>query len=1406
MPTRHDTAFPRKWYLTGNDQQILTSQEKHDPYRFVDCMNIPIVHTGAEPASYWINVFVMVSADTLNKLKSYAKKKPSANLEDLQTIEVAVSVNINNNMVLKFKSSCSLRNKTRLSPNKPIALRVHQQIELEKDQKLQLVLKPMTQVKQAGGLQILWIEMVNLKIAYNPIPYISMVAVHTTHTDTHPSRWYLTLKDKDITAAQTKGDPYLVLKERELRLKNPFTLLQRQAFCADSHVLLLLHEPIHLDLGSRVTLEFTVGARLNQAGGFKVHNVDLVDSHCKIKVKGLKDTILLEIDEEFRSKWGALKKGSAVDKKTFSNSQACGNAAASTSGTSGSTSNDASNNATGGTVKDATSHITTSAASGAVSSVLNSSSDVVNNTILELSDGNDSSSSNACSSPNSTASRVHSSTSNSATTSTTVSATSSAANSRTNTSDGSFAGCLQTKSLAPAHCQNAAKSSMTSASSVSTTVHVEAKGASNSSVPANNKAQKNESKTTAAKPAPLTLTNQNCKEDSQSPADFLKIAVCKIDKSGTRLATLSYGKKSFHLDVWDIEDTLLNPGLDGKTAEINIASGRVPHSPSSSGEKRQVASLKENIGDQLNWNHRTNMTIALSFGAAQVALIPHSLSEPEPQSLLLFECHLARKTFVPNDPHENLKRFVGYGDFVCPLLDSGKPNTTHERFLACDGYSATVYRCHADLPWILLWNISLTGALPRSPQPSVDYAKCRQNRQNSANPLYCGLSLKPTPTTEGLSLAEKLVQSVRHRYFAWAGHAEAVSIWDFETGNAVSYIPLPYEHEVSDICTYLSVDGSVTVIWYRGRGIVGRYWTASGIRIKVYTEKAGIFGGQFLVSEYVNSGQIKLQKTKSHLPNLLDGSKRHLAKSLYDLQGDITIAAAGNQSLMHVKGPVVTVTGLDTAFAQITNNKDCQPTCSALDAPKLSENRIYRAGPESVAGIVFDFHRASGTRFVMTSSLVSGSVLYTLKLICKEAKETILLVFSHKFKYALLSGDADNLILIDERYVQIWMIPHDFGAYCRLLLAWCVNQGAGSEGFWSEPFEPRLCCHNRTLTMDMRETGQNMEFILSDPKVFTAKTAERFLGGMQLLTEMYTSVRELNPQTPPGNKRDCLMHAISKYLGGYINHNPTPHQPLNTVLAKICHSWTYDEREIYKDILRKILYPTKCWAPAPYYRSYKDSNGNMVSSNPINILLMRNDARVINTARLLYNYCLQRAEEAGQTGYLAPVFDSLPVLFLQHQNHAFKYFCDMALIKAAEAPFLREMYPIVPNTEDQWHNQQLGISSTPPNSPAVLENTDDEGNRGEADVFIASYDMLWECNGHGAVDDDMSLLSWLVCVLAQGLHPTGRNFIKRHKFCMKFLDSPAIEALIDQKWSTIGLGYWLLCFISQCYVLALLLQ
>ncbi|KAG9320744.1 hypothetical protein KVV02_005127 [Mortierella alpina] len=55
-------------------------------------------------------------------------------------------------------------------------------------------------------------------------------------------------------------------------------------------------------------------------------------------------------------------------------------------------------------------------------------------------------------------------------------------------------------------------------------------------------------------------------------------------------------------------------------------------------------------------------------------------------------------------------------------------------------------------------------------------------------------------------------------------------------------------------------------------------------------------------------------------------------------------------------------------------------------------------------------------------------------------------------------------------------------------------------------------------------------------------------------------------------------------------------------------------------------------------------------------------------------------------------------------------------------------------------------------------------------------------------------------------HPTAHNYVTCHAFSLEFFDNPAIAALVEYKWNTIGYAYWAFRFFFQCvfYVLVFL--
>ncbi|CAO3570467.1 unnamed protein product [Mortierella alpina] len=71
----------------------------------------------------------------------------------------------------------------------------------------------------------------------------------------------------------------------------------------------------------------------------------------------------------------------------------------------------------------------------------------------------------------------------------------------------------------------------------------------------------------------------------------------------------------------------------------------------------------------------------------------------------------------------------------------------------------------------------------------------------------------------------------------------------------------------------------------------------------------------------------------------------------------------------------------------------------------------------------------------------------------------------------------------------------------------------------------------------------------------------------------------------------------------------------------------------------------------------------------------------------------------------------------------------------------------------------------------------------------------------GAKQEGMTPWSWWrvpYYMLKLKLHLQPHNYVRCHKFELEFFDNPAIAALVDYKWNTIGYAYWAFRFFFQC--------
>ncbi|KAF9570332.1 hypothetical protein BGW38_008755, partial [Lunasporangiospora selenospora] len=94
------------------------------------------------------------------------------------------------------------------------------------------------------------------------------------------------------------------------------------------------------------------------------------------------------------------------------------------------------------------------------------------------------------------------------------------------------------------------------------------------------------------------------------------------------------------------------------------------------------------------------------------------------------------------------------------------------------------------------------------------------------------------------------------------------------------------------------------------------------------------------------------------------------------------------------------------------------------------------------------------------------------------------------------------------------------------------------------------------------------------------------------------------------------------------------------------------------------------------------------------------------------------------------------------------------------------------------------------------------------DIFVASFSLLWIFIPDGNAEHQeycrfdsatiQSVFKNMFYLTKFYINPFRHVYIRANNYDLTILDNPAIEALIQYKWNTIGFKAWLIRFVSQC--------
>ncbi|KAG0212782.1 hypothetical protein BGX28_005629 [Mortierella sp. GBA30] len=691
------------------------------------------------------------------------------------------------------------------------------------------------------------------------------------------------------------------------------------------------------------------------------------------------------------------------------------------------------------------------------------------------------------------------------------------------------------------------------------------------------------------------------------------------------------------------------------------------------------------------------------------------------------------------------------------------------------------------------------------------------------------LSGRPDPYAD-VDMSLSLIESLHGRHFLWYDQVNnAHVIWDIESGAVISYFQRKGLRTLwgmqEDAAISVSGDGSLMAFCLAGELTI--YRTASGTLLRSCMLTPGY--EEVSAIEFVCNNSQVLLRTKAQDDDLgrgtfgliLDVSTLTVEDKFSVPRGTIPpqcyLPDGLNPSLISAEETVLELSPLDDLTVQPYSRRHfirhnlCQESTSPLgnQPTEFSSN-----GLSFVAQLVHPVKSKS------PQDSKSPSVVVRISTNSGHTKTfTIPPLLNHvsyvgevkrAYTFAGFLPSFSQLVVVSMDTLLIWGLPTTSEGDFVLLLAWSIPKLRGNR--WV------ICPHQQLYNCKRGRTtaGESSDTIELHPDAyhpFSGAFAEYLLGGLLDLMEIF--------RTPEATCRK----AIVEYVGLYINCYPVPDDLSVSVMSRICETWTPALHDSHKLFTAALLESAR-WVP----RLDMDRKWN-----PLCILLekYKKQPRAMGLAEIIVDYCLRQAREERDSSFLLPIFQCLDQLTDRKQQHrelALRTLQQLAYLPAKNRLYIIDNHIIAYPVDVRW---KFWKNKLPPlykcKDPVMqlMHNTevrDPQNDNFTRGVYVASFDLLWRyrsddshplASSHGRLRKQAngiqfpSPLSWanvlLQLVLLKCNVMSGKDAIECHDLELKAFDNPAIAALIEFKWNTIGYKYWLGRFLFQCcyYVLVL---
>ncbi|KAF9910951.1 hypothetical protein EC991_005125 [Linnemannia zychae] len=649
-----------------------------------------------------------------------------------------------------------------------------------------------------------------------------------------------------------------------------------------------------------------------------------------------------------------------------------------------------------------------------------------------------------------------------------------------------------------------------------------------------------------------------------------------------------------------------------------------------------------------------------------------------------------------------------------------------------------------------------------------------------------------------------LLKQLRGPYLV-IGNPDAyeVSTWDIEQGIRLSsYMDLTYEQfEAVRFSTSMSKDGRLIAI--PGKHHVDVFWTATWTRAASYTihemeHDPSIGSTRFIRNDTqvmvdYESAQPFYQRNYGYVFNadsmslvekyVADGCDTFVTSSDHPTSPQTVCIGVSQLSVFNLEDRIYQSPSL--------RKRHCQESCFAYDsyiydyAETLAPTGLVFTAAKSMVPVIVDDRRVDQPFVTITVSDKGVPVQRMAVPLPKELDFNI-----HRVNFI---GNCSHLSISLGGLVLIWSTPSTPQDKFTLRLVHTFSLRTDWE----------VCIHGQLYGLLPHYETVDSSRSLDDP---IRGTEADFLGGSGFLSEIFQSAgKEL---------QEDIIHYIGKYINFYIPGTDCD----SNIVQYTCSRWMVETHRSTVQLWRALLaHPTGRWIP----------RHDMVrQTNPIWCLLAKTgeSPKAFELAEVFIEYCTRQAKLEKDPHFLLPIRQCLQDLADPKKPYSevtLELFRELAYIPVRNHDYIVEHHKIAhpwtfrwrfwksgPQGLHQYRDQVLQVTSTPTvHSPKYIFSRD---------IYLATFDMLWLKKGSDpshSEDPEMiregrGILSWpfvIKALISRRSWFVHNPNIECHSFDIETLDNPAIAALVEYKWNTIGHQYWLLRFVAQCiyYVLVL---